>query len=91
MPQAPLDDYDLKVLDLADRAKRGILYRGRFGWPSGSLIPSYKIRGLVEHGYAQFIYDWDKDKPAIRLTVLGKSKLDEQRTRNYYIPDKLYV
>lgn len=75
MSQLTLTSYDLKVLRLA--AKNKFLKRGLLGWPSGSAHGALEIQGLIDAGYLKFYYDWGYDRPCIKITALGRCRLEE--------------
>lgn len=66
-----LSAYQIKILEKADST--AFLYRGLFGWR----IPSKQVQYLIDRGYLNFVYDWDSDRPAVKITSLGKSHLYE--------------
>lgn len=75
MPTIELNDYQLKIMA---RASNGLVYRGFFGWPAGSIIAAMLVRSIVDSGYLEFVYDWDRDRPALRLTEFGAARLREE-------------
>jgi len=66
-----LSAYQIKILEKADTMT--FLYRGLFGWR----IPSKEVQSLIDRGYLNFVYDWVSDRPAVKITSLGKSHLYE--------------
>jgi len=76
---------DLKLLA---RASNGPVYRGFFGWPCvDSTIGAMRIQHMVEYGYLEFVYDWERDKPGLRLTTLGASRLQQEINRRLTVVD----
>jgi hypothetical protein len=82
MPSMELDASDIQLLA---KAKQGPVYRGLFGWPINSMIGPMRIQHMVDYGYLQFIYDWGKDRPAVRITSLGDCRLREELERDVQI------
>jgi hypothetical protein len=82
LPALELDQYTLKIMR---KANDGLLYRGLFGWPGGSIIRALQIKHLIDYGYLEFIYDWDKDRAALRITALGRSRYDQEICRNLHV------
>ena len=64
------------ILRKAD--KKQFLYRGIFGWR----VPSKEIQALVDYGYLNFIYDWGADRPAVKISCLGRSTLHSEENPN---------
>ena len=64
-----LSTYQVKILEKANT--KPFLYRGLFGWR----IPSKEVQSLIDHGYLNFVYDWESDRPAVKITGLGRSVL----------------
>ena len=81
MPMMELYEDDVTFLETVEQAPTGILRRGFFGWKH----PSWRVRPLVDHGYLQLLYDWKADRPALKMTMLGRSRLEEERSR-YMVP-----
>jgi hypothetical protein len=79
-----IDGYDYKILR---RAASKPLYRGLFGWPFSFNMLSFGmtiiIRELITYGYVEFFYDWEKDRPALKTTSLGLSRLVEHEERGF--------
>jgi hypothetical protein len=81
MPSPELQDYDFKILS---HTNDRLLYRGLFGWPSGSIIRPLRIKHLIDHGYVEFVYDWGKDRPALKITALGRCRYNEYLERDMW-------
>ena len=71
-----LSMYQVKILEKADT--KTFLYRGLFGWR----VPSKEIQSLIDHGYLNFVYDWGSDRPAVKITGLGRSVLHSLTNEN---------
>ena len=69
-----LTKYQIKILERADSQE--FLYRGLFGWQ----IPSKEVQELIDFGYLNFVYDWGSDKPAVKITCLGRSHIHQERS-----------
>lgn len=80
MPQIEFQSEHIDLLRRAAKSEAGILRRGRlFGWRANP----WNIKRLVEVGYLELVYDWAVDRPALRLTSLGRSRYEEETTHAF--------
>ena len=78
MPQMEFHAEDINLLGRILKRPNGLLRRSRiWGWR----VEPWSIKSLVEAGYLELIYDWSLDRPALRITSLGRARYEEETSR----------